>query len=417
MVRKGIRARIRPALDWPSGAHHRKVYPFRRSWIAIGVLAVFDIVFTIPAVIVFRQAVTEWGKFEDLFDLVGALFSSAWLMGWSIAPLAMTTILLLMLFGRESTTVRSRTLRVFMGLPLIGVAADYEIAHMRNLRVEHPEKNSGKSWRGTHLEFDYGANAAALGSNAGAGDLAMLKSLLERAYGEELRQGEAWPEEMEGRWDPVSRTLVAEHNESVRDAPLASVTWSSPSTLALVAANLVPVAGAVWLGWNLGDVMVLYWAESGVIGVFNVCKLIVISRWVGVFSGIFFMAHFGAFMAVHFLFIWMLFVKGLDDNTGGDLREVAHHFFTLWPALVALFASHGISFFTNFIGRREYLRRTVKQQMGEPYTRIVLMHLVIIFGGGLALVLGSATPVILLVIAGKIWFDVRAHLKQRAAAA
>jgi hypothetical protein len=42
------------------------------------------------------------------------------------------------------------------------------------------------------------------------------------------------------------------------------------------------------------------------------------------------------------------------------------------------------------------------------------MHLVLIFGGGLTLVLGSPTPVLLLVIGAKIWFDLRAHLKERA---
>ena len=51
--------------------------------------------------------------------------------------------------------------------------------------------------------------------------------------------------------------------------------------------------------------------------------------------------------------------------------------------------------------------------MGEPYARIVFMHLALIFGGFLTLLLGSPTPVLLLVIGAKIWFDLRAHLRQR----
>ena len=77
-----------------------------------------------------------------------------------------------------------------------------------------------------------------------------------------------------------------------------------------------------------------------------------------------------------------------------------------------MFISHGLSFFQNFINRGEYRERTVKDQMSEPYSRIIFMHLVIIFGGGLTLVLGDATPVILLIIGLKILFDVRAHLKE-----
>jgi len=40
------------------------------------------------------------------------------------------------------------------------------------------------------------------------------------------------------------------------------------------------------------------------------------------------------------------------------------------------------------------------------------MHLVLIFGGGLTLVMGESTPVLMLAITVKIWIDVRAHLKQ-----
>ncbi len=88
-------------------------------------------------------------------------------------------------------------------------------------------------------------------------------------------------------------------------------------------------------------------------------------------------------------------------------------FARLWPALAVLFASHALSFFINFMGRKEHLGRTVKNQMSEPYNRIMIMHLVLILGGGLALVLGEPTPVLVIVLVLKIWFDVRAHLKQR----
>ena len=50
--------------------------------------------------------------------------------------------------------------------------------------------------------------------------------------------------------------------------------------------------------------------------------------------------------------------------------------------------------------------------MAEPYGRIIFMHLVLIFGGGVALILGEPTPVLLIVIALKIGFDVKAHLRQ-----
>ena len=39
-----------------------------------------------------------------------------------------------------------------------------------------------------------------------------------------------------------------------------------PSTLALIAANLVPVYGVLFWGWDLFGLMVLYWVETAIIG-------------------------------------------------------------------------------------------------------------------------------------------------------
>ena len=414
MIRKGIRAPVRPALDLPADGAFRRVYPFRRNWIAIAVMAVFDAVFTIPAVTVFSQAAKSWGRLDGLFDLVAALFSSAWLLGWSIAPISLTAILLLMLFGRETVRIEAGRLRVFLGMPWVGVAAEYELAGIRNLRLEQPPKKSGKSWRGRHLAFDYGANTMAFGSDVDERELERVRRAIEIELGRPVRVGEAAPEELAGQWK-TARDHSPDEPAAVQSSGPAGppVHWSSPSALMLIAANLVPVAGAVWLGWELGDVMVLYWAESAIIGFYNLCKMAVIDRWLALLTGTFFVGHFGAFMAVHFLFIWGIFVKGFDATGSDELAEVARHFVGLWPALAALFVSHGISFFTNFIGRREYRGRSGKDQMAEPYSRIVLMHVTLIFGGGLALVLGSPTYVILVVIVAKIVLDVRAHLRER----
>ena len=51
--------------------------------------------------------------------------------------------------------------------------------------------------------------------------------------------------------------------------------------------------------------------------------------------------------------------------------------------------------------------------MSEPYSRIIFMHLVLIFGGGLSMFLGEQTPVLIIVIGLKIYFDIKAHIKQR----
>ena len=107
--------------------------------------------------------------------------------------------------------------------------------------------------------------------------------------------------------------------------------------------------------------------------------------------------------------------QGIDGdlNSGGELADVGLLFIALWPALAALFISHAYSFFANFIGREEYRGRSMQQQMTDPYSRIIFMHLVLIFGGGLALFLQDTTPVLVIVIIIKIFVDLKSHIRER----
>ena len=190
--------------------------------------------------------------------------------------------------------------------------------------------------------------------------------------------------------------------------------YFSATVLALVAANLVPLAGALFLGWDLAAIMLLYWAESAIIGFFNLCKMLVIGGWGAAFIGVFFIVHFGGFMAGHFIFISALFIENTSEAQSGsvDARGVIEMFRPLWPALLALCLSHGYSFVANFLGRGEYKNKKLNKQMSEPYGRIILMHLVIIFGGALSMSVGEATPALVMLIVAKIAVDVRAHLRE-----
>ena len=405
-----------------------RVFPFRRSWPAIAVLAAMFAAFAAPAVITGRQVAGQLGGVESLFDLVGVAFMGFWLLGWSVGLLIMGTILVLLLFGREVVLAGPRGVEIVIGVPGLGLGTTFDVGRMRNLRVAEPAPKSGRSWRGRHFEFDYGATAVAFGSAVDPLKQGAVAGGIEMASGKSIRKGPAEPGEIEAEWDSVPQEAASGRFAEIPvgnqpasgPAPVAArptAGWLTPTTLALVIANLVPVAGAVFLGWRLSDVMVLYWAESAVVGFWNLVKILVIGRWLGLFAGMFFLGHFGGFMAVHLLFIYTIFIEGVGaDNAAGsgELAAVGQMFLRLWPALLALFVSHGLSFWFNFIGGREYRGKTINRQMSEPYRRIVFMHLVLIFGGGLALVLGDTAPVLLLVIALKIVFDIRAHRKEHA---
>ncbi len=422
MIRNGIRPDFRLALTLSEQAGYRRVLPFPRSWKLIFFVLLLDGIVLFPAWTAFHQAAEHWSDFDDLFDLVIAVFMSAWLVGWSVAPLLLTAVLAVLLGGREIVRVKNNTLELFTGLPFLGLVARYDTAAVRNLEWQEAAQKSGRSWRGGHLVFDYGANQVKFGSDLSISEASEIRLSIEAASGTTLRKGSATEQELSGAWESADLSIAAgaasAGNQSPRSRPL--IRWSSPSSLLLIAANLVPVAGAALLGWNLGEVMVLYWCESAIVGFFNLARIIAISRWSALFIGPFFLAHYSAFMAAHFLFIYALFIDGPGGSgpfSGGELSAVGQMFVTLSPALVALFISHGYSFVVNFLGHYEFEARPVKDQMADPYKRIVFMHLVLIFGGGLTLALGNPTPVLLLVIVLKICLDVRAHIKEHAFAA
>ena len=183
--------------------------------------------------------------------------------------------------------------------------------------------------------------------------------------------------------------------------------------VALVLANLLPLAGVALLDWAIGDVMVLFWAESAVIGFWNLARLGVIGRWMAIPLGLFFCVHFGGFMAGHFVFIHGFFLE--ERFAGAPMSDLPALLGHLLPAVLALFVSHGISFFVNFLGHREYEGRELGQQMGAPYARIVVMHLTIIFGGFLSIAFEEGQGALALLVLLTLGTDLRAHLREHAA--
>ena len=52
------------------------------------------------------------------------------------------------------------------------------------------------------------------------------------------------------------------------------VTSSIGAVVALVVANLIPLVGVLFFDWNVWMILVVYWLENGVVGFFNVLKML-----------------------------------------------------------------------------------------------------------------------------------------------
>jgi hypothetical protein len=189
----------------------------------------------------------------------------------------------------------------------------------------------------------------------------------------------------------------------------------TPSAMFLILINLVPLAGVFLFGWDAGTILVLYWLESVIIGVLNIPKIL-LARPESLLNGspigfvgniiiaVFFIFHYGIFTFVHGVFVANFF--GGKEIMASLLQGGP----VLWSALGFLI-SHLFSFFVNFINKREYMGRAPNIQMARPYGRVMVMHVVIIFGAMLVTKMGSPIYALILLIVVKTVIDLRAHAK------
>jgi Family of unknown function (DUF6498) len=210
----------------------------------------------------------------------------------------------------------------------------------------------------------------------------------------------------------------------------------------LVITNLVPLGGVLFLGWDLLLVLALYWAENGVVGVINVLKILLaegtgtgadtapsspyrmtvngraVQSMTRLGTAGFFCLHYGIFWIVHgvFVFTFLPAMTGLgtpgavpaDPFVGFPTVDVP----LFGAGVVALAISHGVSFWTNYIGRREYRTLSPAEVMAQPYGRLVIMHLTIIVGAFVSIFLGTPLGSLLVLVGLKTALDLLFHLRQ-----
>ncbi len=197
--------------------------------------------------------------------------------------------------------------------------------------------------------------------------------------------------------------------------------FTFPSAILLILVNLLPIYGVIFLNWNPFDVILLYWTENIIIGMFNFLRMLfaqgkspfgMLSSSLGggtsggfamnLGLGIFFLFHYGMFTFVHGTFLGFLVFPRTTFFLEGDLSGIGIF-------MLALTISHGFSFLYNYIGKKEYLERNVQQQMMAPYGRITVIHLTIILGGFVSTFLPNYAIIIFVII--KIIVDLGAHMK------
>ena len=194
----------------------------------------------------------------------------------------------------------------------------------------------------------------------------------------------------------------------------------TPSFVALILANAFPIFGVLFLGWTVFPLMLLYWLENVIVGGVNVLKMLLAQpgdpvRWAGkLFLIPFFIVHFGGFTYVHGMMLFALFGPKPIDPFGFPhaLPAVIRANHLGW-GVASLLASHGFSFLWNYLRNGEYQRASLQTLMGQPYSRVIVLHMTVLFGGWVVMLLGSPLGALIILIALKTAADLRGHKAER----
>ncbi len=191
------------------------------------------------------------------------------------------------------------------------------------------------------------------------------------------------------------------------------------SLILLVAANLLPLAGVFLWDWDVFFLLLLFWCENVIIGLFGIARLVVASKndeiREGLFLPLFFLVHYGGFMFGHFMVLFGMYSGHMED-LGSDPQPEDYYRLVLdnlsWVAIAALFVSHGWSFVENYMGRNEHERLSPMQAMGLPYKRMAITHVALILGGFFLIEKGQPLAGLVILVLLKIALDVTFHRRE-----
>lgn len=191
------------------------------------------------------------------------------------------------------------------------------------------------------------------------------------------------------------------------------------SLVLLVAANLLPLVGVFLWDWDVFFLLLLFWCENVVIGLFGIARLIVAANndtiKEGLFLPLFFVVHYGGFMFGHFMVLFGMYSSNVEE-LGRSAQPEDYYRLVLenlnWIAVAAIFVSHGWSFVENFMGRSEHERLSPMQAMGLPYKRMFITHVALILGGFFLIERGQPLGGLVILILLKIGLDVTFHRRE-----
>ncbi len=191
----------------------------------------------------------------------------------------------------------------------------------------------------------------------------------------------------------------------------------------IIAANIVPLSGLLFFGWEVIDVLLIFFTETAIICFYNILKIITVRMEsykeilffqfvIKFFAAVIFLVHFGAMTVLMGAMVYLLasvFTMQRVDISALSIRA--------WPYFAALFLSYGYSFFTDYLPGEERKNASIRTLMIQPYFRLIALFTVIFIGGmsGILVVLklGGGKVVLVFLVMLKTVIDIVNHTAER----
>ncbi len=228
-----------------------------------------------------------------------------------------------------------------------------------------------------------------------------------------------------GWWMWKRRPAYAEAGQSAPGVP-GALTWYSPSSLMIIAVNLLPLWGVFFQGWSIFVLFVLFWLENVVLILTNALRILFANPGD---SGLWLQKPFlmlgncfqyGFFAAAHITGIFMVFAENdferfnpiswKQNPIEEGLRVIEALALDIWQVFAMMVAAHVLVFCVYYIFRGEYRNVDIEELMDKPLGRLLLLHVTLILGGAATMGLGSPVGGMLILIALKIGGELLTHL-------
>lgn len=192
-----------------------------------------------------------------------------------------------------------------------------------------------------------------------------------------------------------------------------------PAVAAIVIGNLIPILGVLFLGWSAGSILILYWIENAIVGLYTLPRILTAqganpevagrkSPPTRVGTALFFVFHYGIFWVVHGVFAALLAASFPRVEADGAWTGAS---FGL--AVLAMVVTHGVMFWRSWI--RSNARRTASpiEEMFKPYGRLIVLHVTVLLGAFGLSQLGAPAWTITLLCVGKMILELGAETVAR----